>query len=200
MRGPLFQGAGEAPGCGPWLALVGLRAAGGPWDGDSPALWGKGLSSGGDSSEPTASDPQSWQPSEAPALIRPALPTSPRLGPGVLVLGVACLPSSPAQGSSSKAWHCLSFLQNSHNNNINNNILDVVGLGRCPGVRVGQAAAYEGQGRVLAPAWARCCRSRGCGGGAPGRAECSTRFLMQPVMPEEKRPPVSVVTSRAPPI
>lgn len=112
--------------------------------------------------------------------------------------GVACPPSSPAQGSSSKAWHCLSFLQNIHHNNINN-ILDIVGPGCCPGVRLGRAAAYDGQGRVLAPAWARCCRSSGCGGGAPGRAECSTRFLIQPVMPEENRPPVSAVTSGAPP-
>ena len=60
-------------------------------------------------------------------------------------------------------------------------------------------SAYEGQGRVLAPAWARCCMSTGCGGGPPGRAECSTRFLMQPVMPEENLPPVSTATLGAPP-
>lgn len=65
---------------------------------------------------------------------------------------------------------------------------------------MGQAAAYEGQGRVLAPAWALCCRSSGCGGGAPGRAECSTRFLRQPVMPEENLPPVSMATLGAPPM
>ena len=51
----------------------------------------------------------------------------------------------------------------------------------------------------MAPTWARCCRSTGCGGGLPGRAECSTRFLMQPVMPEENLPPVSTATSGAPP-
>lgn len=62
------------------------------------------------------------------------------------------------------------------------------------------AGAYEGQGFVLAPAWARCCRSRGCGGGAPGRAECSTRFLIQPVMPEENLPLVSAATAGAPPM
>lgn len=59
---------------------------------------------------------------------------------------------------------------------------------------------YEGQGPVLAPARALCCRSRGWGGGAPGRAQCSTRFLMQPVMPEENLPPVSLATSGAPPM
>lgn len=52
----------------------------------------------------------------------------------------------------------------------------------------------------MAPAWARCCRSSGCAGGVPGRAECSTRFLIQPVMPEENLPPVSVATLGAPPV
>lgn len=33
----------------------------------------------------------------------------------------------------------------------------------------------------------------------PGRAECSTRFLIQPVMPEENLPPVSTAASGAPP-
>ena len=33
----------------------------------------------------------------------------------------------------------------------------------------------------------------------PGRAECSTRFLIQPVMPEENLPPVSAATLGAPP-
>ena len=113
--------------------------------------------------------------------------------------GVTCPPSSPAQGSSSKAWHRLSFLQNSHNNNINNR-LDVVGLGHCPAVLVAPVAAYEGQGRVLAPTWALCCRSSGCGGGPPGWAECSTRFLRQPVTPEENLPPVSMATWGAPPV
>lgn len=149
-------------------------------------------------------DLKSWGsqmlPSKAPAPIPPALPSRLWLCPGVFVCwGVACPPSSPAQGSSSKAWHRLSFLQNIHNNNINNNIVDVVGPGRCPRVRVGAGSAYEGQGRMLAPAWARCCRSRGCGGRAPGRAECSTRFLIQPVMPEENLPPVNAATSGAPP-
>lgn len=65
---------------------------------------------------------------------------------------------------------------------------------------MGQAGAYEGQGRVLAPAWALCCRSSGCGGGVPGRAQYSTRFLRQPVIPEENLPPVSKATLGAPPV
>lgn len=65
---------------------------------------------------------------------------------------------------------------------------------------MGQAGAYEGQGRVFAPAWALCCRSSGCGGGVPGRAQYSTRFLRQPVTPEENLPPVSKATLGAPPV
>ena len=124
-------------------------------------------------------DLKSWGsqmlPSKAPAPIPPALPSRLWLCPGVFVCwGVACPPSSPAQGSSSKAWHRLSFLQNIHNNNINNNIVDVVGPERCPRVRVGAGSAYEGQGRMLAPAWARRCRSRGCGGGAHRATETTS--------------------------
>lgn len=83
-------------------------------------------------------DLKSWGsqmlPSKAPAPIPPALPSRLWLCPGVFVCwGVACPPSSPAQGSSSKAWHRLSFLQNIHNNNINNNIVDVVGPGAAGG-------------------------------------------------------------------
>lgn len=145
----------------------------------------------------TVYEPTSRWPSEALASIQ--LPCTLACGLAQAGVGVTCPPFSPAQGSSSKAWHCLSFLQNIHNN-INNNILDMVGLGRCTGVHAWQAGAYEGQGRVLAPAWALCCRSSGCGGGAPGRAQCSTRFLIQPVMPEENLPPVSAATLGAPPM
>lgn len=63
--------------------------------------------------------------------------------------GVTCPPSSPAQGSSSKAWHRLGFLQNihhHHHNNINNNIVAVAGLGCGPGVRAGQAGPTRGRG------------------------------------------------------
>ena len=78
------------------------------------------------------------------------------LCPGVLGWGqgVACPPSSPAQGSSSKAWHCLSFLQNihhHHHNNINNNIVAVAGLGRGPGVCAGRAAPTRGRGVCWPP-------------------------------------------------
>lgn len=107
-------------------------------------------------------------------------------------------PSSPAQGGSSKAWHCLSLLQKVI-------IILIIIYSKLSGWVLPrspwrQAGAYEGQARVLAPAWARCCRSRGCGGGAPGRAECSTRFLIQPVIPEENLPLVNVATSGAPPV
>lgn len=185
--------AGEDPGCTLRLALVGTRAAQGCRNGRPSVATGALLVG-------ALLSPLSHLacPSEAPAPIH--LPCPPACGfAQVFVWGVTCPPSSPAQGSSSKAWHRLSFLQNSHNNNINNR-LDVVGLGRCPAVLVGPAAAYEGQGRVLAPAWAPCCRSSGCGGGPPGWAECSTRFLRQPAMPEENLPLVSVATWGAPPM
>lgn len=59
--------------------------------------------------------------------------------------------------------------------------------------------AYEGHSRVLVPASAWCCKSTGCGGCWPGLSFISTRFLMQPVMPEVNLPAVRVCTAGAPP-
>lgn len=108
-------------------------------------------------------------PSEAPAPSQPALFPSLRLCPGVFGWGVACPPSSPAQGGSSKAWHRLRFLQNIHNNNINNNRLDDVGLGHCPGVLVGRQLPMKGRAACWPPP-GHCAAGPGAvGAGRPAR-------------------------------
>lgn len=93
---------------------------------------------------------KSWWPSEARAPIWPALPCSLWLCPGVSVCGVACPPFSRAQGSSSKAWHHLSFLQNIHNNNINNN-RRCCGAGAQPRSPCGVSSCLRGAGAGVSP-------------------------------------------------
>ena len=116
-------------------------------------LWGGSVGGGGsDPTEPLRLTPSPGGPPRHRLwcnLLYPQPVALPRCVCGWGREGVTCPPSSPAQGSSSKAWHRLGFLQNihhHHNNNINNNIVAVAGLGCGPGVRGGQAAPTRGRG------------------------------------------------------
>lgn len=158
--------AGEAPrwlarcraGSRGWLRRNDGRCPGAERRG-GPALPWWGGSVGGGGSDPTEPPRLTPSPGGPPRhwlwcnLLCPRPVALPRCVCG-WGRGVTCPPSSPAQGSSSKAWHRLSFLQNihhHHNNNINNNIVAIAGLGRGPGVRAGRAAPTRGRGVCWPP-------------------------------------------------